>query len=239
MNDTNVLNMKLVEKYFIKGTIKTITGLHIGGTKTTLDIGGIDLNVIKTSKGEPYIPGSSLKGKLRTMLARAGGYLEVKDDGKEIKRIFGGADETDKSKKGFVTRILVRDAFLNVERFNKGLSSDSLEFDFTGIKVENTINRKEGTALHPRQIERVPAGAEFEFEIVYDGYEINGSKEEIKEDLDMIKKAMRMLQGDYIGGNGSRGYGKIEFLIDEENCKVKTIDDFVNGSEGETFEFNL
>lgn len=236
MSSTETTNMKLIKKYFIRGSIKTLTGLHIGGTKTTLDIGGVDLNVIKTAAGVPYIPGSSLKGKLRTMLARIGGHLEVAEDSAEIKRIFGGADESDKKKKGYVTRILVRDAFLNVNKFT---SSDNLEFDFTGIKVENTINRKEGTALHPRQIERVPADAEFDFEIVYDGYEVDGSAKEIDEDIEMIQKAMRMLQGDYLGGNGSRGYGKIEFLIDADKCKVKTIDDFVKGNEGEKFDFKL
>ena len=228
MSNTETIKRKLIKKYFIRGSIKTLTGLHIGGTKTTLDIGGVDLNVIKTAKGVPYIPGSSLKGKLRTMLARIEGSPEVNKDSKEIKRIFGGPDESDNNKKGYVTRILVRDAFLNVKKFTDGLSSDLLEFDFSGIKVENTINRKEGTALHPRQIERVPAGAEFDFEIVYDGYEVDGSENQIDEDIKMMKKAMLMLQDDYIGGNGSRGYGKIEFLIDESKCKVKAINNFDN-----------
>jgi len=203
--------MKLVKKIFIQGKIVTRTGLHIGGTKTSLDIGGVDLNVIKTAAGVPYIPGSSLKGKLRSMLARAFGSLDVKKDPVEIKRIFGGPDKDDDKAKGHVTRLLVRDAFLDKDKFDKTFQQKELEFAYSGIKVENTIDRKRGTAQHPRQLERVPAGVYFDFEMVYDGYSIGGNEEEIQQDLEKIRTAMRMLEGDYIGGSGSRGYGKIEF----------------------------
>ena len=106
----------LIGKIFIKGKIVTQTGLHIGGSKSSLDIGGIDLNVIKTAKGVPFIPGSSLKGKLRTMLARLEGSEDFKQDSDKIKQIFGDSGDNDKQR-GKATRLLVRDAVLDTEKF--------------------------------------------------------------------------------------------------------------------------
>jgi CRISPR-associated protein Csm3 len=203
---------KLVGKIFIKGKIVTLTGLHIGGSKSSLDIGGIDLNVIKTPKGIPFIPGSSLKGKLRTMLARLEGSEDVKADSDKIKQIFGDAGDNDK--KGHATRLLVRDANLDTEKFDKDFNGLELDAsDYTESKWENTINRKTGTAEHPRQLERVPSGAAFDFEIVYDRFadKATSVENETASDLTLLRIAMRLLEGDYIGGSGSRGYGKIRF----------------------------
>ena len=60
--------LRLQGKYIIQGKIKVLTGLHIGGPTTGLNIGGVDNIVIKDAKGKPYIPGSSLKGKMRSLL---------------------------------------------------------------------------------------------------------------------------------------------------------------------------
>ncbi len=244
--------MKLKGKYFIKGQIKAITGLHIGGSKTALDIGGIDLNVIKTAEGIPYIPGSSLKGKLRSMLAKEQGSMDVKEDEKNIREIFGFPPKQ-KNKDGEEipaeqTRLLVRDSFLNNENKEKMESKEGdfseLELDYTEGKWENTIDRKSGTAGNPRQIERVPAGAIFDFEMIYDVYDDDKKEGHLKE----IKKAMRLLQDDYLGGSGSRGYGKIEFgSFDEKgNWKkgkiievFKSIEDYVNDKDGKEIDVNL
>lgn len=118
--------MKLTAKIFITGTIITQTGLHIGGSKSALDIGGIDLNVIKTAprinqEPIPYIPGSSLKGKLRSMIAKKHNSVSVKNDPEIMKSIFGAAADK-KDADGYVTRLLVRDSFLNEEQFKKELS---------------------------------------------------------------------------------------------------------------------
>lgn len=204
-------------KVFITGKIVAVTGLHIGGSKAALDIGGIDLSVIKTARGkEPFIPGSSFKGKLRSMLARAEGSRFVKDDGDDIKAIFGYPADDNKDKKGkefMPTRLIVRDAFLDTEAFKATFDRENLETNFTESKWENTINRLTGTAEHPRQLERVPAEAAFKFELVYDVYaDAEENNEELKKrHLDLIIKAMRLLEDDYLGGHGSRGYGKIKF----------------------------
>lgn len=233
---------KLVAKIFITGKIKTETGLHIGGSKSSLDIGGVDLNVIKTPKGEPFIPGSSLKGKLRSMLARTEGSESVNRSGAENKsaqvadedfnylnQLFGrSGDDKDGTAKGEVSRVVVRDAGLDIKAFEK--MDFDLDDEFTTVKWENTIDRRKGTAEHPRQLERVPAGAEFDFEIVYDLYDDADQKytpseaeqkhygSQVKMERTIAQKhawslfaAMKLLQDDYLGGQGSRGYGKISF----------------------------
>lgn len=225
--------MKLQGKIIIAGEIVAETGLHIGGSKSALDIGGLDLNIIKTPDGIPYIPGSSLKGKLRTMLARMHGSPSVQNDPEAIQEIFGNSDDSEN--KGKITRLLVRDANLNVHAFNTSFVGHEMDFEYSDVKWENTINRKTGTAQHPRQLERVPAGARFQFELVYDDYDDG------KQDLHLtaVRTAMRLLEADYIGGQGSRGYGKIIFDRDKLSCTYKSIQDFENGTPGQALPFNL
>jgi len=197
--------LKLTGKVIISGKITTLTGLHIGGSSSALDIGGIDLNVIKTADGLPFIPGSSLKGKIRNLLARKAGSLRVEDDPVQIARIFGTSG--DKTETGPNTRLSVRDAIIDKEAFQEVFGDADLEYGFTEGKWENTIDRVKGSAKNPRQLERVPAGAVFCFEMVYDIYD-DGKRDE---DLKTIIEAMRLLEDDYLGGSGSRGYGKIKF----------------------------
>ena len=226
--------MKLTGKIFITGRIVAETGLHIGGSKSSLDIGGIDLNVIKTAQGVPFIPGSSLKGKLRSMLARLEGSEKVDLDSEKIKTLFGSAGQGDD--KNTVTRLLVRDANLDGVKFKESFARVELELEYSESKWENTINRKTGTAEHPRQLERVPSGAEFIFEIVYDEYDDNATQAH----LTTIRTAMRLLEGDYLGGSGSRGYGKISFK--DVQCQRKTTTDFENNNQKQAyaqFAFNF
>lgn len=220
---------KLTAKILIKGQIETLTGLHIGGSKSALDIGGIDLNVIKTPQGVPFIPGSSIKGKLRSLLAKLAGSVAVSHT-KETKeknlktdedypfmlQIFGSSGDNKDEDKSETTRLLVRDADLDTEHFKSIFLEDEvvLETDYTDAKWENTINRLKGTAEHPRQLERVPVGAKFNFEMVYDVYD-----DDTKDDhLNKIILAMKLLENDYLGGSGSRGYGKVRF------CNVEFIE---------------
>ncbi|RMF53299.1 MAG: type III-A CRISPR-associated RAMP protein Csm3 [Bacteroidetes bacterium] len=209
---------KLIAKHFITGYIVAETGLHIGGSKTALDIGGIDLNVIKDAAGRPFIPGSSLKGKLRSLLAREEGSVDVKNDSALIQTLFGSAN--DKTNEGMPSRLIVRDAHLDVEHFQAQEAFQNLELGYTEGKTENAINRKTGTAEHPRQLERVPSGARFRFEIVYNTFD-DGKKDE---HLTAVRKAMRLLEDDYLGGQGSRGYGKIRFV--DVTLTVKEIADY-------------
>lgn len=211
--------MKLTSKIIISGKIKLLTGLHIGGSKADLDIGGIDLNVIKSPHGIPFIPGSSLKGKLRSLLAKAEGSLNVEKDSDDIKAIFGDTGD-DKKREGF-TRLIVRDAELDVKHFDKRFEEfkDDMETPYTVAKYENRINRLTGTAEHPRQLERVPAGAYFDFEIILDVYDCDTDKNY----LDKVKLAMAMLELDYLGGQGSRGYGKVQFIKEGVKNEKKTL----------------
>lgn len=217
---------KLTAKLIIKGQIEALTGLHIGGSKSSLDIGEVDLNVIKSPKGKPFIPGSSLKGKMRSLLARLEGSEKVQTDSAKIKEIFGASGDeqetnADGQQKFMVTRLIVRDAELNESAFYASFEEEhreKMDFDFTDVKFENTINRIKGVAEHPRQLERVPAGAKFDFELVYDIYSDvtekiaeTDAEDRLSLHLDAIQHAMQLLQDDYLGGQGSRGYGKICF----------------------------
>ena len=208
-------------KLLIKGTIKLITGLHIGTSGDFSAIGAVDTIVIRDSvTNKPMIPGSSLRGKMRYLLARTkyNSSLELEDIKKEddyIKRLFGSSDPI------ITSRLQFQDSLLS----NKSIEEfKEVEFDlpYTEIKYENTINRATGIA-NPRQLERVPAGSEFDFKIVYNIEKI----EDFKEDMKNILLMMDVLEDDYLGGHGTRGYGRIklkDFSIDiktytEENDK--------------------
>lgn len=211
------MSKKLTAKIIIRGRIQAVTGLHIGGSKSSLDIGGVDLNIIKTPNGVPFIPGSSLKGKLRSMLARVAGSLDVQEDPVHLLKLFGSSGDA-KEENAHTTRLLVRDAALDQEHFNEKFNGQDMDFEFSTIKWENRINRRTGTAEHPRQLERVPAGAEFPFELIYDVY---ADAEEIYENSSItilakhqqaLDTALTLMEHDYLGGQGSRGYGKIKFI---------------------------
>ena len=199
--------MKIVK---LTGRVELLSGLHIGGGDDTMKIGGIDNGVIKdANSNNPYIPGSSLKGKMRSLLewnCKVVGYgdgspfnstlLEKipepdQEDAQNLLKIFG-----DKEGEFGITRISVGDCRL----IDNGLVTSE-------AKYENVIDRQSGTALHPRQTERVPAGVEFAFDIrlkVLDG----DNEEALKK---MVEKGLELVESDYLGGNGSRGYGRVQF----------------------------
>ncbi len=219
--------MKLLSKTIITGTITLETGLHIGGSKSSLDIGGLDSPVIKNPLGIPYIPGSSLKGKLRSLLAAKNNINKNEDehdDIKSIKQLFGYAGKNKKGDEaavpGELTRLIVRDAMLDKEEFKKAFTDKDaiLETEFTQEKAENKIQRKSGKAEHPRFIERVPAGAVFNFELVLNNYE----EDKTEDFLNLIKQGFNLLDDDYIGGSGTRGYGKVKIDSNIDNPEIKT-----------------
>jgi len=211
-------NIKLTGKIFIKGSIKLKTGLHIGGSNSSMEIGGVDNDIVKTGNGLPFIPGSSLKGKMRSLLARVEGSDDVKKDSKLIKQIFG--DPSSKYDRE-ITRLIVRDCHLNKDEFEKTFGEQgkrNLDFDYSEIKTENVIKRLTGSAEHPRQMERVPANTIFDMDIVVNIYE-GDNKKGI---LNKIKLAFDLLNMDYIGGSGSRGYGAVEIKVSEISGKEIT-----------------
>jgi len=216
-------NNTLLAKIFINGKIEAKTGLHIGGSNTALDIGGIDLNVIKNANGVPFIPGSSLKGKIRSLLEIGNGFDKLCiniNHPSGIARIFGVS--ADRKTKGNRTLLIVRDSFLDEDDFDTKFKN--LEFRYTEGKWENTIDRLTSKANNPRQIERVPAGARFDFEMIYTAFN--------DEDIDRIKtiiEGMRLLEDDYIGGSGSRGYGKIKFI--DLKIEYKTLEEYMGKND--------
>lgn len=190
-------------KIQITGKIEVVTGMHIGGSSAFAAIGAVDSPIVKDAKTKlPMIPGSSFKGKMRTLLAKV--YNEnlaskPDDDAPCLTRLFGSAKK-DQVKR---SRVLIADMIMSnaQELRNQGLQS------LTEVKFENTINRVTAVAM-PRQIERAIRGSVFDLDIIYEAEE----EKEIVEDMEILANGFRLLQYDYLGGNGSRGYGKVKFL---------------------------
>lgn len=207
--------IKLYGKVFVMGDIKVITGLTIGSGDDGVNIGGVDKVVIRNPlTNQPYIPGSSIRGKMRSLLERAENleqnnkiqdiYIHVcnKQDNYEkcdVCQVFGISGENKFAKP---TRLIIRDVTLNEDNLS------------TEIKWEATIDRVTSGAV-PRSMERVPEGTIFkDFEFCYGIYE--------KEDLSRLKiifKAMQLLEDDYLGGSGSRGSGKVRFTDIKVECR--------------------
>lgn len=190
-------------KILIKGVIEVKTGLHIGGDDSFSAIGAIDSPVVRDPRTRlPIIPGSSLKGKMRSLLAREKGTVPAAktkgfdNDCIEIKRLFGAA-ATKEAKESCPTRLQFSDCFL--------LNKEALPQVFEN-KFENTIDRLTAVA-NPRQIERVIRGAEFGFELIYNV----DNPDELAVDFENIKKAIELLENDYLGGGGTRGNGRVAF----------------------------
>ncbi len=219
--------MKQIETKKISGKIVVKTGLHIGAGNEKVEIGGMDNPIIRNPlTHEPYIPGSSLKGKMRSIMEWKTGKLE-KTGGKvcscgkadcEICRVFGSANNSDSANDRGPTRLIVRDAVLTdewKEKFRSGLP-------LVEEKNENSLNRITAEA-NPRPIERVVPGVEFDFEI---SYRIIDTGDGGKMDKDyfesVVKESLKILQSDYLGGGGSRGNGQIEFadLKDEKGNSI-------------------
>lgn len=200
---------QLKKKIRIRTTITLITGLHIGGSKENVEIGGIDIPVIKlaNSSNQPYIPGSSLKGKMRCLLEQVAGSPIVGLDS-EVNNLFGITENS--GNKGTGTRpskLIVRDAMLTDESEKQLLECENLDMPYTENKFENTIDRVKGKAEHPRQIERVPAGAVFNAEFILNIWDDDNEQEMLR----LFEKGISLVENDYIGGSGSRGYGQIKF----------------------------
>lgn len=220
--------MKLHRKIIIKGRVELLTGLHIGDSKENVEIGGVDAPVVRRKdNNQPFIPGSSLKGKIRSLLEIAEGVnaeskFEEYPDGCVIPFLFGSAGET-----GRPSRIIFRDAYLTKEWAQQLYDSKFTDMPYTEVKFENVINRIKGTAEHPRQIERIPAGAQFDVEMIINIITREGDEQEALENeknfLSLLKKGIKLLEDDYLGGSGSRGYGQVKFHINWDSIEKKDI----------------
>ena len=223
-----------IGRVIITAKLDVLSGLHIGAGKDTIEIGGIDNPVIKNPHtGEPFVPGSSLKGKVRFLLEWAFG--KIRQDGKvwgdnaasdqdftlddAILRIFGTPAKRDVWDGG-PTRIICRDATLD-----KDWRDDILRrgLGYTEDKTEVVIDRLAGKAhdgIGPRQTERVPAGAKFDAEFVFRLYDTGDGGVRDRQCLAWFIAGLDLLEQDALGGSGSRGYGRVKFT----NLKMKGLD---------------
>ena len=228
-------------KILIKGKIHLNTGIHIGGTSSGLEVGGLDSLVIRDPiSEEPIIPGSTTKGKCRAISEKIYDKDFNKESGKEIYRhecsdtdcvvcrVFGSSG--DKKGSNIPSRIIFRDAYLT-EESREELKNIDTGLLYTEWKTENSLDRITAAA-NPRQIERVPAGSEFNFEIVYTIENL----EHLDEDLNNILAAMAVLEDDYLGGGGSRGSGNIEFRI--ENIELFKKEFYLEGDKEKIIKEN-
>lgn len=200
----------MLAKIEISGTLEVVTGLHIGGSSAFSAIGAVDSPVVKdTRTNQPMIPGSSLKGKMRSLLAKR--YNEFKaekpdDDAECLTDLFGSA------KKGQVktSRLLFTDMFLeNMDELKRAGLTGATE-----VKFENSISRATAVA-NPRQIERVVRGVVFPLQLIYEVED----EEKMISDFQILKEGFELLEYDYLGGNGSRGYGRVK-IADLEAVSV-------------------
>ncbi len=236
----------LYGKIILTGKVQLLTGLHIGALSDSMSIGGIDSPVVRDPVTRyPYIPGSSLKGKLRSLLertqftrqrqktveqyfARSGGGKvkhrhECTSPACPVCRLFGATSGRNDEGENLPARLAVRDLHLTEE------SAEELKGLETGLymtewKSENGLDRLTAAA-NPRQLERVPAGAVFHFEVAYTVTQ----PEELLEDWRNLTEQFHILEDDALGGHGSRGYGQVHFQCDR--VVVKTLDTYRNGDE--------
>ncbi len=197
---------QLKKKIVYSGQIVLKTGLHIGGTNTALNIGGPDSFVVRNPLTNiPYIPGSSLKGKMRMLIELRDGTITQRGEvtnnpDTNAGALFGTSGDNNSS---HPSRIIVRDAELDLSDPHQ---FDNTDLPYTESKTEVAINRITAKA-NPRTIERIPAGALFNFNMVLNVFDTDNESQLKK----TISDAMALLEDDYLGGNGSRGYGQIEF----------------------------
>jgi CRISPR-associated protein Csm3 len=226
--------MKLMDITEIKGTLIVKTGLRIGAGDTEMRIGGVDNPVIKHPHTlEPYIPGSSLKGKVRGLLEMKSGLMgktkgepvafkhldgldeQERTEAEKILKLFGaGGAEGEAIADIGPSRVSFADCPLDEAWRQKALDQG---LAFTEVKMENTINRIQGVAQNPRPLERVPADAKFSFTVTLKKLDIDDGQ-----DLeDLLLLGLKLLTLDALGGCGSRGCGRIEFRFHDPDIKVR------------------
>lgn len=223
--------LKLIGKLILEGELLCETGLHIGAGKGSLEIGGADNPVVKDAFGRPYIPGSSLRGRLRSLLEQAGGlavpselvYLSRRKGqevrihqsdrpGDEVCLLFGRSAtrmervQGDAIDSGSATpaRLTVYDAPLDPDSISAQMR-ENLDDELTEVKSENAIDRLTAQSS-PRTLERVPSSARFKVRMVLDVL-----CEEDRELISKLLEGMRLLEDDALGGGGSRGSGRVRF----------------------------
>ncbi len=212
--------MKLKKIVKFEGKIVCLTGLCIGGTNNDINIGGLDKEVIKNPvTNEPYIPGSSLKGKMRSQLEKKIGKIDRNPCGCgqkdcDVCLLFGA--HRNPGAPSNPTRIIVRDAKLSEETKTLFQSLPAERGSYLEFKGENSINRERGTAESPRFFERVPEGAKFDMEILLQIYD----RDDEDRLLNAVRQSLELVELSYLGGSGTRGYGKVRFDYEEGEIDI-------------------
>lgn len=207
------MSQRLFYKTYYSTTLTLKSGLHIGDSKDNVEIGGVDNPVVRRKDNQqPYIPGSSLKGKMRCLLEQIEGATKVGEND-QINQVFGVARN---DKTTISSRIIFRDAYLLPDSAKMLRESPNTDMPYTELKFENSIDRVEGKADNPRQQERIPAGAKFILEFVINAWGEDDAQADVSalNSLTMLKRGLSALNNDYLGGSGSRGYGNIDIDID-------------------------
>lgn len=211
--------IRLLKTLRLTGQIEVIEQMLIGGSDEQIAIGSaVHRSYIRDPiHGYPYVPGSSLKGKLRSCLEEITPGAIIGDEPHrcsditcKICRVFGPHKM---SNHNFgPSRLIVRDSGFSQESIDELKNAQLENKSYFGIKTENVINRRTRTALNPRTFEPVPKGAKFNFEILLRIYEVDGKKDNEEELKEFVIQGLRLIENSYLGGNGSRGYGKVKFL---------------------------
>ncbi len=258
-------NIQFRTRIFVEGTLTALTGLHIGGNSVEMSIGGADKIVVRDPlTNRPYIPGSSLRGKMRSLMERMRGEMTMDLEGgpsgmrqahtleqlaesltmgarvKAAKpatlptqiaaKLFGVAIDRQDADAAIPQRLIVRDAhLLNHEALENARNTD---MPYTEVKTEVAIDRITSKA-NPRQMERVPAGAAFGFQFVLTLY----GEDDQREYLNTLFQCMELLQDDYLGGHGGRGYGKVLFHI--AALSQKTLEDYRENKPPQAMETEI
>lgn len=223
MSETKQIQLR--GRLFLTFTVETVTGLHIGGSDTGIEIGGVDKTVIRDPlTNQPYIPGSSLKGKMRSLLEKYEGKVQNQRIGQgfihscadvaeyrgcPVCQVFGVPGERDFS---LPTRLVVRDVHMSEAEAARIRDTARTDLPYTEVKTEVSIDRVT-SAANPRQMERVPAGTCFgPAELVYTIY--SGTDCDPQADvarLATLVTALQLVEDDYLGGLGTRGSGRVRF----------------------------
>jgi len=233
-------NDKLIKKIFFSGEIEALTGLHIGSKNLGLSIGGVDNTVLRHPvTQQPYIPGSSLRGKMRCLIERFEGLMGDEPMSNEVKfgpfvghkdrsqighyicKVFGVPAEVAKGKENEKprppSRLIVHDCSL-IDDKRKGSvdwlkNAKHTDMPFTEVKTEVVIDRITSAAM-PRQLERVPAGARFGLKMILNIWESDKDDDQ-KKFIAAIFDGLKLLQDDYLGGQGSRGSGRVKIHLNK------------------------
>ena len=231
---------KLIKKIQFSGVLTLKSGLHIGGNHEGIGIGDIDNPIIKHPvTQEPYIPGSSLKGKVRSLLEKLLGYTDKHSNqipngpskGENVVTTLFGKTQKDKNDNNTPSRLIFRDSFLEDKSKKKLLESENTQLLYTEVKMEAIIDRVT-SAADPRPIERVPAGSVFDFKIILNIFE-NDPEEKL---LDYVKVGLRLLEDDYLGGSGSRGSGEITIGLND--LRQKKLKDYEEDNDWQPYTTN-